>query len=103
MSTNWTKTLLLITFSFLLISTNAQITGKVTAENKKSPIPFDNAIDNLLYADGKNCAILKETVMDFIAEHANEAAERLSFDDVPGSAMKDLLVAIGRGKGGRIG
>ena len=61
---------------------------------------FDNAIDNLLYADGKNCALLKETVMDFIAEHTNEAAERLSFDDVPGSAMKDLLVAIGRGKGG---
>ena len=63
-------------------------------------LTFDNAIENLLYADGKNCALLKETVMDFIAEHANEAVERLSFDDVPGSAMKDLLVAMGRGKGG---
>ena len=61
-------------------------------------ITFDNAIDNLLYADSKNCALLKETVMDFIAENSDEAENKLSFDDVPGSAMKDLLAAMNRAK-----
>ena len=59
-------------------------------------ITFDNAIENLLYADGKNCALLKETVMDFIAENSNEAVIKLSFEDVPGSVVKDLLVAMNR-------
>ena len=61
-------------------------------------ITFDNAIDNLLYADSKNCALLKEEVMDFIAENSNEAVNKLSFEDVPGSVVKDLLVAVNRGK-----
>ena len=57
---------------------------------------FKNAIDNLLHADSKNCALLKEAVMDFIAENSNEAVNKLSFDDVPGSVVKDLLVAMNR-------
>ena len=61
-------------------------------------ITFENAIDNLLHADSKNCALLKEEVMDFIAENSNEAENKLSFDDVPGSAMKDLLAAMNRAK-----
>ncbi len=30
---------------------------------------MDNVMDNLLYAESKNCALLKESVMDFIAEN----------------------------------
>jgi hypothetical protein len=59
-------------------------------------ITIDNAIDNLLYADTKNCALLKEAVMNFLAENSTEAAEKISFADVPGHVVKDLLVAVGR-------
>jgi hypothetical protein len=55
-------------------------------------------LDNLLYADAKNCALLKEAVMDFLAEHHNEAVKKVTFADVPGHLMKDLLVAFGRSK-----
>lgn len=65
---------------------------------KSTVITIDNVLDNLLYADAKNCALLKEAVMDFLAEHHNEAVKRVSFDDVPGHVMKDLLVAFGRSK-----
>ncbi|KAL7529388.1 hypothetical protein ACHAXR_002939 [Thalassiosira sp. AJA248-18] len=61
-------------------------------------ITIENAMDNLLYADAKNCALLKEAVMDFLVENGNEAVKKLSFDDVPGSVVKDLLTAMNRGK-----
>ena len=61
-------------------------------------ITFHNAIDNLLYADGKNCALLKETVMDFLVENGKEAMTKLSFKDVPGDVIPDLLAAMHRGK-----
>ncbi|KAL7458768.1 hypothetical protein ACHAWC_010455 [Mediolabrus comicus] len=63
---------------------------------KSTKITVDNAIDNLLYADSKNCALLKEAVMKFLAENGSEAADKISFNDVPGHLMKDLLVVIGR-------
>lgn len=61
---------------------------------RSTPITIDNAIDSLLYADGKNCALLKEAVMDFLVENGGEAAEKLSFEGVPGRFMKDLLTAV---------
>ena len=57
---------------------------------------MDNAIDNLLYADTKNLALLKEEVMDFLAENSEEASEKISFSDVPGHVTKDLMVAFSR-------
>ena len=59
-------------------------------------ITFENAIGNLLYADSKNCALLKEAVMDFIAENSKEAAHKLSFGNVPGHVIPDLLTAVNR-------
>ena len=59
-------------------------------------ITFDTAIDNLLYADSKNCALLKESVLDFIAENRKEATKKLSFKDVPGHVITDLLTAVNR-------
>ena len=53
-------------------------------------------IDNLLYADAMNCALLKETVMDFIVRNKKEVMERVSFQDVPGNICKDLLAAMTR-------
>ncbi|KAK1739348.1 BTB/POZ and MATH domain-containing protein [Skeletonema marinoi] len=61
-------------------------------------ITMDNAMDNLLYADALNLALLKEAVMDFLAENTEEASERISFSEVPGHVMKDLLVAFSRTK-----
>ncbi|KAL7549017.1 hypothetical protein ACHAWF_013205 [Thalassiosira exigua] len=58
-------------------------------------ITIENLMDNLLYADSKNCALLKEAVMDFLVKNWKEATEKLSFDIVPGSLMKDLLTAVG--------
>ena len=63
---------------------------------KSTDISLDNAMDNLLYADSRNCALLKEAVMDFLAENHLEAAANISFTDCPGHVMKDLLVAVGR-------
>jgi hypothetical protein len=63
-------------------------------------ITMENAMENLLYADSKNCALLKETVMDYLVENDIEAANtsKISFDDFPGHVVKDLLVATARSK-----
>ncbi|KAL7427152.1 hypothetical protein ACHAXM_000758 [Skeletonema potamos] len=63
---------------------------------KTTKITIDNAIDNLLYADTKNCALLKEAVMNFLAENSTEAVEKISFTDFPAHVVKDLLVAFSR-------
>ena len=55
-------------------------------------------MDNLLYADAKNCALLKKTVIDFIAENGEQVIGKISFDEVPGNLMNDLLVATTRSK-----
>ncbi len=66
---------------------------------KETDITIDNAIDHLLYADAKNLALLKEAVIDFLAENSEEANAKISFtDDVPGHIMNDFLVAMSRKK-----
>ena len=57
---------------------------------------MDNVIDNLLYAESKNCAFIKESVMDFIAENKIEALKKISFKDAPGNFMGDILAAVAR-------
>jgi hypothetical protein len=59
-------------------------------------ITIENVIDNLLYADAMNCALLKEVLMDFIVETKEEVMQRVSFNDVPGDVCKDLLAAVAR-------
>ncbi len=65
---------------------------------ESTKITMENAIENLLYADALCLALLKETVMDFLAIYHDEAIKKASFADVPGHLMKDLLVAISRNK-----
>ena len=59
-------------------------------------ITIDNVIDTLLYAHAMNCALLKETVIDFIVENKQDVLDRVSFQDVPGDVCKDLLAATMR-------
>ncbi|KAL7527599.1 hypothetical protein ACHAWF_002238 [Thalassiosira exigua] len=74
---------------------------KVEAEAcyvKRTQIDVDNMLENILYADSKNCALLKEAVMDFIVENGDEVEEKVSFKDIPSGLFVDLLNAMNRGK-----
>eukprot|EP00984_Skeletonema_dohrnii_P002601 scaffold912_cov121-Skeletonema_dohrnii-CCMP3373.AAC.2 len=75
--------------------TNLKLEAEVWYVNN-AEITIDNVIDNLLYADAMNCALLKEAVMDFIVENKQEVTQRVSFQDVPGDVCKDLLIAVSR-------
>ena len=77
--------------------TNLKLEAEVWYVNNEE-ITIDNVIDKLLYADAKNCALLKESVMDFIVENKETVMqqERLSFQDVPGDVIKELLAAVSR-------
>ena len=61
-------------------------------------ITVDNMMDNLLYSDSKNCALLKEAVIDFVVERSKDIIGKVSFVDVPGSIITDILTAVARGK-----
>ena len=56
----------------------------------------ENVIDNLLYADAMNLALLKEAVMDYIVKNKKKVIKRVSFEAVPGDIYKDLLAAVSR-------
>ncbi|KAL7549482.1 hypothetical protein ACHAWF_012749 [Thalassiosira exigua] len=61
-------------------------------------IDVGNMMDNLLYADSKNCALLKEAVIDFVVEHDKDVLEKVSLHDVPAGMFADLLTATARAK-----
>jgi speckle-type POZ protein len=63
---------------------------------KSANITMQSAMDDLLYADAKNCPLLKEAVMNFLTANHYEAAEKISFTDFPAHVVKDLLIAFGR-------
>ena len=57
-----------------------------------------NVKELLLFADSKNCALLKEATMDYILENNDVVLEHVRFDDAPGSLVSDVLAAIARVK-----
>jgi hypothetical protein len=57
---------------------------------------IENVMELLIYAESKNCALLKEAAMDFIVDNKFEVLEKLSFADVPGTLMRDVLAATAR-------
>ena len=65
---------------------------------KSTEFTVENIINNLLYADSKNLALLTEAVTDFIVENKDDIIGKVSFDDVPGAMMTDLLTAMSRGE-----
>jgi len=65
---------------------------------ESTEITMDNMMDNLLYADSKNLALLKEAVMDYIVENKGDIIGKVSFDNVPGGCITDVLAAVARGE-----
>jgi len=61
-------------------------------------LSMDNIMDNLLYADSKNLALLKEAVMDYIVKNKTSIIGKVSFNDFPGHLAADLLTAMARGE-----
>jgi len=60
---------------------------------KSTALTIDNILDNLLYADSKNCAL------HFVVENGEDILlDKVSFDNVPGSIVTDVLTAVARGK-----
>jgi hypothetical protein len=39
-------------------------------------------VEHLLYSESKNCALLKEAVIDFIVENKDEVLHKISFNEV---------------------
>ena len=69
---------------------------------KFNEITVDNAVDLFSYADSKNCAWLKESVVDFFVK--NKEAINVSLDELPGTLarmlLRDMMLAINMGKVG---
>jgi hypothetical protein len=65
---------------------------------KGTTFTIENVMEHLLYAESKNLALLKEVSMDFIVDNKSEVIKKLSFNDLPGALMRDLLVATARGE-----
>ena len=67
---------------------------------KSTAITVENMMDNLLYADSKNLALLKEAVMDYVVANREGIIGKVSFSNVPGDMMTDLLTAVARRESG---
>ena len=67
---------------------------------KSNEITMENMMDNLLYADSKNLALLKEAVMDYIVANKRDIIGKVSFSNVPGDMVTDVLTAVSRGEAG---
>ena len=59
---------------------------------------LENVMDHLLYAEAKNCALLKETVLDYMVENKVEVLQKVSFKDAPGTLIGDVFAAVARGE-----
>ncbi|EJK53386.1 hypothetical protein THAOC_27194 [Thalassiosira oceanica] len=64
---------------------------------EQTEITVNNMLDNLLYANSKNLALFQEMIMDFVAENGDKIIGNVSFSNVPGELMSDLLTATTRG------
>jgi len=60
---------------------------------------LENVMEHLLYADSMNCALLKETAMDYLVENSAEALDTISFNDLlTPTLIRDVFAAVARGK-----
>ena len=74
-------------------------TLKIEAEAwyvKYLKITKDNVVDTLVYAEQKNCFLLKEAATNFIMNHAQEVLESDAFENIPNSAsvMREMVSLI---------
>ena len=63
---------------------------------KSTTFTKENILDNLLYADAMNCALLKEASMDFMVKNKDDIIGKISFENLPSSMISDLLTAMAR-------
>jgi len=61
-----------------------------------TPIDVENMVGLLLFAEEKDCPLLKEAVMDFVARNKAEVLEKVSLKEVPGSLLADMLADVAR-------
>ncbi len=59
---------------------------------------IENVVEHLLYSESKNCALLKEAVMDFIGENKDEVLDKISFNKFidPQTLIQDVMAAGAR-------
>jgi len=57
---------------------------------------IDNVKELLIYAESKNCALLKEAAMDYVVANKTDVIKKLSFADAPGTLLNDMLTAFVR-------
>ena len=59
-------------------------------------VTMENVMEHLHFADSKNCALLKENVMDFIVENKGDILENSIMTDAPIDLVNDVLAAMFR-------
>ena len=59
-------------------------------------LSLDNVMENLLFADSKNCALLEEKVVDFIIKNKIKILKNKLLLNAPSSLSTDILAAIAR-------
>ena len=57
---------------------------------------IENVKELLIYAESKNCALLKEAAMDYVVANKTDVIKKLSFADAPGTLLNDMLTAFVR-------
>mmetsp|Transcript_10998 Transcript_10998/g.24206 ORF Transcript_10998/g.24206 Transcript_10998/m.24206 type:complete len:295 (+) Transcript_10998:1599-2483(+) len=78
--------------------TTLKIEAEVRHLKYCSKFTVDNAVDTLLYADSKQCALLKEAATNFILENAVDVLKSDAFKSMPGdkSLMSEILMGVAR-------
>lgn len=59
-------------------------------------LTLENVMNNLAFADSKNCSVLKEAVIDFIINEKVNVIEKKVINDAPESLCNDILAALAR-------
>ena len=70
--------------------------GFTQIKSQAEAFTVDNVIDELLYADGKNCALVKKAAMDFIVEHGEEVIKSESYEKLDESPKlrKEVMMEV---------
>jgi len=74
--------------------TTLKIEAEVRHLKYCSKFTVDNAVDTLLYADSKQCALLKEGAMNFILDNAADILETDAFKNMLGTTNNPLVLQV---------
>ncbi len=79
----------------------AVINLKLEAEARyvlSTTITCSNVMEHLLFADSRNCALLKEAVMNFIVQNKLEILKYKTLNGAPTDLTNDILAVLARGE-----